>query len=136
MKGTFDTRRSVFYAVKSRSMWKMPELVKLHPHAKEHVSTWLKTESGVAMGLHHLDVLDGQHRYMGWEKGLKEERPRLQKLKSASIQSLRWLLNVQVRILKESTPKSVLVSTLASECMETCIRLTETSLRLIEVCFV
>jgi hypothetical protein len=112
--GGFDPSTSLFYAVATGEKCIATDLAKVHPHAKHFTDPWLQTDAGTKLGLSRLNVLDGQHRLIGWEQATTSVRNTLKTGAPGSPLSRRWMPLVQVRVLKADTPKTILVSTLAA----------------------
>jgi hypothetical protein len=113
-RGGFDRTTSLFYAVATADKCTATELAKVHPHANHFTDQWLQTDAGKNLGLCKLNVLDGQHRLIGWELATMDVRFTLGQSGPGSAKSTSWMPSVQVRVLQADTPKEILVSTLAA----------------------
>jgi hypothetical protein len=115
--GAFDRTTSMFYAVATTEIWSPTELGKVHPHAEYFTDEWVKTDAGKSLGLCKLNVLDGQHRLIGWELATREIRFTLEQSAAGGEMSTTWMPSVQVRVLRANTPTEILVSKIGAVCV-------------------
>jgi len=108
-KNQFDVNKSMFYVVESDIKWSIEELEKRHPHARVLLAEYLKTPFGMENGLIKLAIVDGQHRFRGYEQALRMVWTKMKEALPESKTYRHYWLEVNVRLLKAETPSAMLV---------------------------
>jgi hypothetical protein len=107
----FDKNKSMMYVVESDNVWTLEELKTRHPHAGQLLHGYLQTPFAEQYGLPKLTILDGQHRFKGYQQALNGVWDDVAAAEPDSVLFKKYWIEVNVRLLKAETPASILVRT-------------------------